>query len=162
MRGRAGEQKPFLSAVCIITPAIVLFSIYAVWAVGQSLLPEPATPREQAGLWYPEDKVFAMAWVTLGFWALALPGSVLLGYPMLRFLSYRGWDSYLAYGLGGLFCSLAYRPLLVLIFLAFGIRLPGEYLIPLWFDWILGCLMGLVARWAITWRWLQWNISKPS
>ena len=113
-------------------------------------------------LWPPEDNIFVMTWVMLGLWALALPGAVLLGYPMLRFLSYRGWNSYLVYGLSGLLCSFAYRPLLDLIFLSFGIRLGADYLIPLWFDWAVGSLMGVVARWAITWRWLQWNILKDS
>lgn len=162
MQRQRAEQKPFLLAVCIIAPAIVLFGLYAVLAVTGSFSPVQSDAELRLAPWSADDNVYVMAWVTLAFWAMALPGTILLGYPVLRYVWYRGWNSYLVCGLSGLVCALAYRPLLNLIFLVFSIRLGGDYLIPLWFDWGMGFLMGLVARWAMTWRWLQWNSPKPS
>ncbi len=85
-------------------------------------------------------------------WLIGLPGTLLIGYPILRVLAKQGEAGYPSLAVIGMFVGMAYPPLFLFVVMRFEFAAIGLGLSASPIGLVVGLLIGLAMRWVMTWR----------
>lgn len=149
--------KQNYAGICLVAPAVVAAGLVCLilpfLVIGTGVNQGSVLAAFQAGA----DMSLSVVTAGIVLWIVSLPGVYLFGYPLLRLLHRFGIRSILMHGLVGATAGAPYLPLGIVVLsgfqggLTWGNGLETTMLVGL----LPGFLVGLAARWAMTWEWLR-------
>lgn len=147
-------QKQNFAGACLMAPAVVVTGLVILIAPFVAI--QEGANKVSGLAAFQAGGEMVLYTIAAGFclWMVSLPGLYLFGYPLLRLLHRFRIRSYLVHGMAGAVAGAPYL-LLGIAFLSgsSGWLGLGEYIMLI--GLLPGFLVGLAARWAMSWRWLK-------